>query len=498
MTEQPAPKRKRFGVRTALAAAGVISLAAVATATAGILEVQSFVDDLNSGQKLKVGPGVLSTADVGRPQTILLLGSDRRFKAGRKDARSDTIMLVRLDADASGTAVMNIPRDLKAAIPLPGGRVVTEKINATYSLGGPALTAKVVKDLLGIPINHVINVNFGGFRKAVDYIDCVYADIDRRYFNDNSGAAYGQGYAVIDIQAGYQKLCGTKALDYVRFRHLDTDIVRSARQQDFVRQARQQYGVQQAVGNRHELAKIFSTYAQSDSSLHSVDALLKLLNLLAFSSGKPVVSIPFPAILSNDPRNGYIGVNQLELQKAVKRFLGQRPAPVKRNGSGAKPKKQRSSGAVAKANVVVNLDGARQQAEALRGLGIPIMAPKVIPVGSRYMGPEPPKYPRAYVMRDTEGKRQAAYRIVGTTNGIGQFWGIQGTSWKNPPLLDGPTATKTLKGGRKLLLFGDGKRLRFVGFKTSKGSYWVSNTLSEDLDNRTMVAMAASLVPLAR
>ena len=101
-------------------------------------------------------------------------------------------------------------------------------------------------------------------------------------------------------------------------------------------------------------------------------------------------------------------------------------------------------------------------------------------------------------MRDTEGKRQAAYRIVGTTNGIGQFWGIQGTSWKNPPLLDGPTATKTLKGGRKLLLFGDGKRLRFVGFKTSKGSYWVSNTLSEDLDNRTMVAMAASLVPLAR
>jgi len=160
VTEQPAPKRKRFGVRTALAAAGVISLAAVATATAGILEVQSFVDDLNSGQKLKVGPGVLSTADVGRPQTILLLGSDRRFKAGRKDARSDTIMLVRLDADASGTAVMNIPRDLKAAIPLPGGRVVTEKINATYSLGGPALTAKVVKDLLGV-----------GLKDAKDLVD---------------------------------------------------------------------------------------------------------------------------------------------------------------------------------------------------------------------------------------------------------------------------------------------------------------------------------------
>ena len=497
MTGQPQPKRQRFGLRTALAAAGVISLAAVATATASLLEVQSFVDDLNTGQKLKVGPGVLSTADVGSPQTILLLGSDRRFKAGRKDARSDTIMLVRLDADASGTAVMNIPRDLKAAIPLPGGRMVTEKINASYALGGPALTTKVVKNLLGIPINHVVNVNFGGFHKAVDYIKCVYTDIDRRYFNDNSGAAYGEGYAVINIQAGYQKLCGAKALDYVRFRHLDTDIVRSARQQDFLRQARNQYGAQQAVSDRHELTRIFSRYAQSDSSLHSVEALLKLFSLLAFSSDKPVVSIPFPAILSNDPRNAYVDVNPLELKKAVKRFLGQRPA-AKRKPSGAKRSRPKPAGGPVAASVVTNLDGARQQAEALRGLGIPILAPKVIPVGSRYMGPTPPQYPRAYVMRDSDGKRQAAYRIVGTTSGIGQYWGIQGTSWKNPPLLDSPTATKTLKGGRKLLLFGDGKGLRFVGFKTPNGSYWVSNTLTEDLDNRTMVAMAASLVPFAR
>ena len=55
-----------------------------------------------------------------------------------------------------------------------------------------------------------------------------------------------------------------------------------------------------------------------------------------------------------------------------------------------------------------------------------------------------------------------------------------------------------VRGGRKLLLFGDGRRLRFVGFKTKQGSYWVSNTLTEDLTPRTMVAIAASLVPMAR
>ena len=202
------PKKPRTGLKAALAALIVISLTATATATAGLLEVQRFVDDLNTGQKLDLAPGVISTAEVGRPQTILLLGSDHRFTAGKNDARSDTIMLVRLNADSDGTRIMNIPRDLKVDIPGKNGGFTTDKINASYAYGGPALTTKVVKKLLGIDINHVINVNFSGFHQAVDYIGCVWTDIDRSYFNDNSTAGYGQGYAVINIPAGYQKLCG--------------------------------------------------------------------------------------------------------------------------------------------------------------------------------------------------------------------------------------------------------------------------------------------------
>ena len=60
-------------------------------------------------------------------------------------------------------------------------------------------------------------------------------DIDRDYFNDNSGG--GERYAAIDIDAGYQKLKGQDALDYVRYRHTDNDFIRAARQQDFLRQA---------------------------------------------------------------------------------------------------------------------------------------------------------------------------------------------------------------------------------------------------------------------
>lgn len=488
------PRKRRPGLRSALAALVVIVVTACATATAGLLEVQRFVDDLNTGQKLDLAPGVISTADVGRPQTILLLGSDHRFKAGRNDARSDTIMLVRLDADSDGTRVMNIPRDLKVEIPGRRGRLSTEKINAAYAYGGPALTTKVVKNLLGIPINHVVNVNFSGFHQAVDYIGCVWTDIDRRYFNDNSTAAYGAGYATINIPAGYQKLCGSQALDYVRFRHMDTDIVRNARQQDFLRQARQQYGVQQAVQNRHELTKIFSKYAQSDSQLHSVDALLKLLTLVAFSSQKPVVSVPFPAILPNGPSDPYVRVAEGPLRKAVAEFMSQgEPKHASgRRKAGGRPRPS------APARVRPAFDSSRRQADYLKGIGMPILVPKVLPIGSRYMGPEREKYPRAYQLRADGGKLQVAYRIVGTTEGTGEYFGIQGTTWRNPPILSQPTATRKLRDGRTLLMFGDGRRLRFVGFKTAEGAYWVSNTLTEDLDNKTMIAMAQSMVPVGR
>src|SRR5918912_2884441 len=159
---------------------------------------------------------------------------------GAGGARSDTIMLVRLDADKDATAILSLPRDLKVEIPGHG----TDKINAAYEVGGPELTLKTVKAVTGLRINHVVNVHFTGFWRAVNAVGCVYADIDRRYFNDSAA------YSYIDVQPGYQRMCGRKALQYVRFRHEDSDLVRSARQQDFIRQAKQQVGVGQLIHKR--------------------------------------------------------------------------------------------------------------------------------------------------------------------------------------------------------------------------------------------------------
>ena len=96
-----------------------------------------------------------------------------------------------------------------------------------------------VKHLTGLPINYLITVNFHGFKEVVDKLGGVWMDVDRRYYNKNTGAYYND-YANINLQPGYQQLTGQQALDFVRFRHTDDDLHRNARQQEFVRALRAQ------------------------------------------------------------------------------------------------------------------------------------------------------------------------------------------------------------------------------------------------------------------
>src|SRR5439155_13994977 len=117
-------------------------------------------------------------------------------------------------------------------------------------------------------INHVVNVDFTGFADAVNAIDCVYVDVDHHYYHSNVGLAPSEQYAEIDVPAGYQRMCGYNALQYVRYRHDDNDLVRSARQQDFLREARAEVPTSKLLnpfsGKRNELIDIFTKYTTSD------------------------------------------------------------------------------------------------------------------------------------------------------------------------------------------------------------------------------------------
>jgi LCP family protein required for cell wall assembly len=493
------PPRVAFGMYKRFALAGVLItlLTAGAVASAGLLEVNDLVTTFREAQPHRQipgldKPGVLDDVSAGKPQTILVLGSDRRFVDIKNDnpARSDTMMLVRLDPSKEATAVMNIPRDLKVPIQVPGGGIDTTKINAAYSYGGPALAVKTVKSLLHIPINHVVNVNFNGFSRAVNRLGCVYVDVDRRYYHSNAGVPIGAQYAEIDVPAGYQKLCGQKSLDYVRFRHADDDFVRSARQQDFLRQAKDQVGLGRLFGDRKELLRIFGRY--TDTDLKSTPAILRLLKLAFESSGHPIREVHFRGDIG--PEFVTITPNNLELTKQeflhVKASSGARQVgPSKKESKKARKRAARRSPGLPPGVINDRTAAESLVAKASSQLSFPLYYARARLARGGY---STDGSPRVYDIYDRHHTRHRAYRIVVNTGLDGQYYGIQGMDWKSPPILDDPSDEIPM-GGRKYQLFYDGNRLRLVAWRTPRAVYWVSNSLSETLTNKQMLAIARSL-----
>ena len=170
------------------------------------------------------------------PAIALLIGYDRRYGAKAGSGNSDTLILVRIDPVRKTLTTLAIPRDLRVDIPGVG----YAKINAAYANGGAPLALKTVSALIGRPINYYVPVNFRAFRDTVEAVHGVYLDVDRRYLHTNDGY---NDYAVIDIKAGYRKLNGLHALEYVRNRHDDTDFMRNARQQAFLRELKRRLDV---------------------------------------------------------------------------------------------------------------------------------------------------------------------------------------------------------------------------------------------------------------
>lgn len=507
-TAPPRPGRGNLK-RAAIAALLIVLLTATTVASAALLEVSQLVDIVQRhGHKIAGINNVLQSVDGGGPQTILVIGSDKRYKSIQQGApaRSDTIILARLDPDKGATAVLSIPRDLKVTI--PGGGI--GKINAAYSLGGAKKVVETVKQLTGLPITHVMEVNFGGFSRAVNRLGCVYTDVDRRYYHSNAGLPATAQYAEIDIKPGYQKLCGSKSLDYVRYRHTDSDPVRSARQQDFLRQAKTQFSLSSIFGNRKQLVDIFSRYTATD--LSDYGAILKLLKLAFLSSKKPIREVKFSGIY-DVPGGSYLDISAQNLAQVVDNFRNVRATSGTKTGATnaqarrkaprhhRKRARQRAAGLkTLPAGMIFDKTAGEnvgtQIALKLRR-GLPVYYPAArLALGGFRSGERDYPAGRAYTIRDRSGKPYDAYRIVLQHGDLaGQYYGVQGTSWKSPPLLDGATSTyKT--GGRTFELLGDGDRLRLVAWRTPHGTYWVSNTLSQTLTNKQLIAIARSLTRL--
>lgn len=134
----------------------------------------------------------------------LLLGTDSRDPANAADGRSDTIMLVHLNAARDKAYIISYPRDMYVAIPGYG----QSKINAAYSLGGPPLTVRTMEDLTGARMDHVVLVDFDGFIDLTTDLGGVTVT------NDHAFSSHGYTYP-----AGQITIAGEEALWFVRERY---------------------------------------------------------------------------------------------------------------------------------------------------------------------------------------------------------------------------------------------------------------------------------------
>src|SRR4051794_36397766 len=123
--------------------------------------------------------------------TILVLGSDARTKNSKEagankigqPSPSDSILLMRIGGGHNAT--LSIPRD--TVVPIPGHG--SDKINAAYAYGGPALAIRTVQQYLGIPVNHLVEVNFENFPQLIDAL---------------GGITYRGGCVVSKINGGFK------------------------------------------------------------------------------------------------------------------------------------------------------------------------------------------------------------------------------------------------------------------------------------------------------
>ncbi len=166
--------------------------------------------------------------------TLLILGVDDIVSVNQwgakvkssEGARSDMMMVARMDFDGKSIGAVSIPRDTLCRV--SGYR--KRKINAYHAIGGPELSAEAVESLLpGVKIDRVVVLNFDAFVDMVDMVGGVemYVPKDMKYDDD-------WGDVHIDLKKGRQDLDGYNALMFARMRHSDSDFERQKRQKDLM------------------------------------------------------------------------------------------------------------------------------------------------------------------------------------------------------------------------------------------------------------------------
>ena len=168
----------------------------------------------------KPTPPLAAFEDDGR-LTVLVLGSDSSAarRARGHGSLTDAITVVTVRADGSGLALFSLPRDT-TDVQLPDGRLWTGKINALAPALGPRVGADTIGRLLGLTIDHYVQIDMDGLVQLVDAVGGVTVEVSHVLAD-----------AGCTIPPGSQHLDGALALCFARHRQTDDDYARAARHQ---------------------------------------------------------------------------------------------------------------------------------------------------------------------------------------------------------------------------------------------------------------------------
>jgi LCP family protein required for cell wall assembly len=475
---------------------GALSIVALVGAVTYMLvrgELSNVVSALKQSKAVEVAPKVLVPASAGAPETLLLVGNDERpppkdNPLGAVLPHSNEMLLVRIDPSKPTISMLSIPRELRVTFTARNGEAITNRINSAYTYGfedgggtsgGVKLMLETIKSVLGISVNHVFVTNFPKFKKAVDEMGCVYMTVDKRYYHSNSEPGAEQ-YFEINLQPGYQRLCGPQALEFVANRHESTSIIRDARDQRFLLAVKGQYG-STLFENREKFEHILGKAIETD--LHGEEGVLQLLELLIESAGKPVRQVPFQVELHSN----YDTATPQQLQASAHSFLA---------GTAAIPKHKlnravRSTHATHRPvpsqlslspTPSSTLDEARVMAP---DLPFALEAPQY----QQTTAEAPPDELHRYRIHGPSGQSFPAYVIVVARGELGQYYDVQGSTWTDSPLLSDPSDEIHI-GSRTYSLFYDGEHIKTVAWREGRAVYWIENTLTYNLSPQAMVEIA--------
>jgi polyisoprenyl-teichoic acid--peptidoglycan teichoic acid transferase len=499
--------------RFLLAAVLIVALSGGATATVALNKITTLADEIFPKLNHIAAPKSVVTPEYGGgPQTFLILGSDRREGSKNVEERegaphSDTILLVRFDPEQGQTSVLSIPRDLMVNITTPSGQTYpSEKINAAYTIGSEIggaseasiLAAETIKREVfpELTLNGIIDVNFKGFIEVVDTLGCAYVNVDHRYLHEKG--ENGEEYTTIDVEPGYQKLCYENALDYVRYRHDDSDFVRVARQQDFLRDLREQIDPTDELGQIDKVAKAVG-HAINTNFPATPEELILLTKLITFSQSRPLRQVKFQAADVDYQFNGgdYVtSTPELEKQTLETFLYGHEqlrlpaPSPAPRASASARRDHhaRHPHGAFDPAAfglVPASPAGEEELVKEAVNVPFPVLYP------GYQTGAAEQQQVRAYPLRNQQNIKHHAYVVVYRQNGVDDgYYDFEGTDWLNPPLF--AHARTQVIDGVEYRFVDDGSHIHVVGWRAGNVLYWVTNTLLEELSNQQMLQIAKS------